>query len=508
MTREISAPVANDRQSAQPDSLNVIIPITMKISPVRAAVAACFCLSVTACSLFHEQKPQQPAPPPAPVAPAMPQPVATQRFELAPGQDVIGVVQIVNSTKEDTLTDIARRFNVGYEEIVRANPKVDPWLPGADRPIVIPSQFIIPNAPREGIVINIAAMRLFYFPPHKPGEPQVVITHPIGIGKVGWATPEGVTKIVRRQKDPTWRVPVSVMKEHREERGEELDPVIGPGPDNPLGKYAFYLEWPSYLIHGTNKPAGVGLRSSHGCIRLFPEDIAQLYETVPVGTRVRVVNQPFVFGWHDGQLYMQAFDVLEDDPRDWKKAQRKLLSRSLAASLQKDLKTHKEQVNWDLVSNLSHAPRGVPVPISVANASIEQILAAAQHVENRLPDGSTWDGKSDLPMDEGTFRQMLSEIEPGSQGASGAATAPGASAGASEPGAAPASTGPAAGGSRAVSGGSGPAAGSAAGPATGTSGTSGASTASPGAASRTPGAATGSGPQAATAAPSLTRTSN
>ena len=109
------------------------------------------------------------------------------------------------ATKEDTLTDIARRFNVGYEEIVRANPGVDPWLPGENREIVIPSQFILPNAPREGIVINAAAMRLFYYPKVKKGEPQVVHTYPIGIGKVGWKTPEGATKIVRRQKDPTWR---------------------------------------------------------------------------------------------------------------------------------------------------------------------------------------------------------------------------------------------------------------------------------------------------------------
>jgi len=334
-----------------------------------------------------------------------------------------GVVQIVTTTKEDTLTDIARRFNVGYEEILRANPKVDPWLPGADRPIVVPSQFILPNAPREGVVINIAAMRLFYFPPHKSGEPQVVITHPIGIGKVGWATPEGVTKILRRQKDPTWRVPVSVIKEHRE-NGEELDRVIGPGPDNPLGKYAFYLEWPSYLIHGTNKPAGVGLRSSHGCIRLYPEDIAQLYDTVPLGTKVRVVNQPFVFGWHEGQLYMQAFDVLEDDPRDWKKAERKLLTKSLAATLQKQLKSRNEQVNWDLVGSLSHSPRGVPVPISGADGSVEQILAAAPKVQNRVPDGSTWDGKTDLPMDEGTFRQMLSETVPADPGTPSSSTTP------------------------------------------------------------------------------------
>jgi L,D-transpeptidase ErfK/SrfK len=394
----------------------------MKIPQIRAAIAASLCTLATACSLFSGVKHSEPTPPPPPPpAPSEPEPVATQRFEVAPDEDVIGVVQIVKSSKEDTLTDIARRFNVGYEEILRANPKVDPWLPGADRPIVVPTQFVIPNAPRTGVVINIAAMRLFYFPPHKSGEPQVVITHPIGIGKVGWATPEGVTKIVRRQADPTWRVPVSVIKEHRE-NGEELEKVIGPGPDNPLGKFAFYLQWPSYLIHGTNKPAGVGLRSSHGCIRLYPEDIAQLFSSVPVGTQVRVVNQPFVFGWHDGQLYMQAFDVLEDDTRGWKKAPKKLLSQSLAANLQKQLKAHNEQVNWDEVTVLSHDPRGVPVPISLANVSLDQVLASASKVQNHLPDGSTWDGKSDLPMDEATFQQMVSEIEPGSSGGAPAAS--------------------------------------------------------------------------------------
>jgi L,D-transpeptidase ErfK/SrfK len=386
----------------------------------RASVAVTLCACVVACSLFKERH-KEPPPPPPPPPPAEALPTETQKFELAPDQDLVGVVQLTSSSKEDTLTDIARRFNIGYEEILRANPKVDPWLPGADKQIVVPTQFILPNAPHEGIVINIAAMRLFYFPPHKSGAPQVVITHPIGIGKVGWATPEGVTKIIRRQKDPTWRVPVSVLKEHKE-NGEILDRVIGPGPDNPLGKHAFYLEWPSYLIHGTNKPAGVGLRSSHGCIRLYPEDIAQLFDTVPIGTMVRVVNQPFVFGWRDGQLYMQAFDVLEDDPRDWKKAQKKLLNKSLAATLQKQLKSHNQQVNWDLVSNLSHAPRGVPVPISTADGSVERVLAAATKVQNRIPEGSTWDGTTDLPMDENTFRQVISDMQPADPGAA----APGA----------------------------------------------------------------------------------
>jgi L,D-transpeptidase ErfK/SrfK len=399
----------------------------MKTSRIRVAVAASLCTLVTACSLFAPKQVEPPAPVAPPPPPAEPEPVATQRFEVAPDDDVIGVVQIVKISKDDTLTDIARRFNVGYEEILRANPKVDPWLPGADRPIVVPTQFIIPNAPRTGVVVNIAAMRLFYFPPHKPGEPQVVITHPIGIGKMGWATPEGVTKIVRRQADPTWRVPVSVIKEHRE-NGEELEKVIGPGPDNPLGRYAFYLQWPSYLIHGTNKPAGVGLRSSHGCIRLYPEDIAQLFNTVPVGTQVRVVNQPFEFGWHQGQLYMQPYDVLEDDTRDWKKASRKLISKTLSASVQKQLKANNEQVNWDLVTSLSHDPHGIPVPISLADSSLDTVLAAAAKVQNHVPDGSTWDGKTDLPMDEGTFRQMMSEVEPGSSGATPAAPASGAGA--------------------------------------------------------------------------------
>jgi L,D-transpeptidase ErfK/SrfK len=390
----------------------------MKSVAFRAAPAALLGLLLASCSLFsslhHKAPPAPPAPPPPP--PQEPLPSANERFELAPGQDVVGVVQVVKAGKEDTLTDIARRFNVGYEEMLRANPKVDPWLPGEGREIVVPSQFILPDAPRTGIVINIPAMRIFYYPTPKKGERQVVYTHPIGIGKVGWRTPEGVTKIVRRQKDPTWRVPVSVRKEHHE-NGDDLEPVIGPGPDNPLGKYAFYLEWPSYLIHGTNKPAGVGLRSSHGCIRLYPEDIEQFFVMVPIGTQVRVVNQPFVFGWRDGQLYMQPYDVLEDDSRDWQNAQKKLLSKSLAARLQQEVRAHHEQVDWALVASLAHSPRGIPVPITESDASAEAVMAAAVRVQNVLPEGSTWDGQSDLPMDEAAFKQMVGEVQPDSDAA-------------------------------------------------------------------------------------------
>ena len=387
----------------------------MRISTARTATAALLSLVIAGCSLFGSHEPATPPPPPPapPAAAPEPPPVANERFALVPGEDVVGVVQVVTAGKDDTLTDIARRFNVGYEEMVRANPKVDPWLPGEGREIIVPTQFVLPDAPRTGLVINIPAMRIFYFPPVKRGERPVVLTHPIGIGKVGWRTPEGVTKIIRSQKDPTWRVPESVRKEHHE-NGEDLDAVIGPGPDNPLGKYAFYLQWPSYLIHGTNKPAGVGLRSSHGCIRLYPEDIEQFYKLVPIGTQVRVVNQPFVFGWHEGQLYMQPYDVLEDDTRDWSKAPHKLLSKSLAAQLQQQVRAAHEHVNWDLVSSLAHDPRGMPVPITLTDASLEQVVAAAPRVQNVVPEGSTWDGKSDLPMDEASFQQMMSDTEPGS----------------------------------------------------------------------------------------------
>jgi L,D-transpeptidase ErfK/SrfK len=170
----------------------------------------------------------------------------------------------------------------------------------------------------------------------------------------------------------------------------------------------------------------VGLRSSHGCILLYPEDIAQLYDMVPIGTQVRVVNQPFVFGWHEGQLYVQPYDVLEDDARNWKRAQRGQLTKAISTSQQKQLKSHGEQVNWDLVAALSHEPRGLPVPVSEDGASLDQVLAAATTVQNRVPDGSTWDGKTDLPMDEGTFRQMMSEVDPktGEAPAAAPATAP------------------------------------------------------------------------------------
>jgi L,D-transpeptidase ErfK/SrfK len=365
----------------------------------RALLVTTGAILIAGCSLLRPVAPPPPAPPPAaPVVPPKPQfalPIDTHRFEIDPlRDDVVGQVQIVTTTKEDTLPDIARRFNVGYEEIVRANPGIDPWLPGANREIVVPTQFVLPNAQRKGIVINVAALRIYYFPPAKAGQKQVVYTHPIGIGKVGWSTPEGTTHVVSKQKNPVWRPTASIRAEHKE-NGEILPAVVPAGPDNPLGAYKFTLGWPSYLIHGTNKPYGVGLRSSHGCIRLYPEDIEKVFGMVEPGTSVTVVNQPFVFGWHQEQLYLQAYTVLEDDKRDWTKSQQKLLSKTFTTRIQNELKTRKEEVNWDRVSAITRDPRGLALSVSSTDQSVNAVIAKAPRVQNRIPAGANWDGADD-----------------------------------------------------------------------------------------------------------------
>jgi L,D-transpeptidase ErfK/SrfK len=365
-------------------------------------------MGAAGCSLF---RPVPEPPPPAvkiepPPKPELPKPTATHKFEIDAHTEVVGYVQKTVIGKDDTLPDVARRFDVGYEEILLANPGVDPWLPGVGREVVVPTQFVLPAAPREGVVINVAAMRIFYYPPHKKGEPQIVYTHPIGIGKVGWKTPEGTTKIVSRQKDPVWTVPKSVRDEHAED-GEKLPDKVPPGPDNPLGEYEFRLAWPSYLIHGTNKPYGVGMRSSHGCIRLYPEDIAVFFDLIPIGTKVTVVNQPYLFGWRDGTLYLQPYAVMEDDSRDWDKNRKRLLANLLNPKLRQKIETHDKDIDWQRVGDLAHTPRAVPVPVTGGQEGLDAVLAQAVLVEDTVPEGSNWDGKSGLLVDEKTFNELL-----------------------------------------------------------------------------------------------------
>jgi L,D-transpeptidase ErfK/SrfK len=376
---------------------------------------------VTGCASVHPPPPPPPveeAVPPVPVRPALPRAAATHRFTLEAGEDVVGAIEVTMATRDDTLPDIARRFNVGYEEIVRANPDVDPWLPGEGREVVLPTAFVLPDAPREGVVINVAAMRLYYFPKVARGEPQVVITHPIGIGRVGWQTPEGTTRITARVKDPVWTPPLSVRREHHDS-GDDLPAKVPAGPDNPLGAHLFRLGWPTYLIHGTNKPYGVGMRSSHGCIRLYPEDIARLFDSVPIGTPVRVVNQPTVLGWRGETLYVQSFGSLEDDHR--RSGVRPTPPRDGGRALWSRVRAADARIDWpSVVAEASH-PRGLPLAVMKDRpASVASEIASAPRVADALPVGATWDGHGGAEDDEAQYAEMLGARE----SAAGAVSSP------------------------------------------------------------------------------------
>ncbi len=237
-------------------------------------------------------------------------------FELPPpGQDVIGAVTTITARHDDTLLDIARRHGLGYEDIVRANPKVDTWLPGEGTEVVLPTRFVLPPGPRSGIVLNLAEYRLYYFPTPEEGESAIVMTYPISIGRMDWATPLGRTNIVSKVRNPSWYVPQSIRAEHAE-AGDPLPRIVPPGPKNPLGKHAMRLGIPGYLIHGTNRPAGVGMQVTHGCIRMFPEDIGFLFEEVSVNTAVRIINEPVKIGWDGDDIVMEVHRTLETAPAD------------------------------------------------------------------------------------------------------------------------------------------------------------------------------------------------
>lgn len=324
------------------------------------------------------------------------EPVATHRFELDPADGVVGEVQVVQAREGDTLSDIARRFNLGYDEIVRANPGVDPWLPRTGTDVVLPTRFVLPDAPRRGVVINLAAMRLFYFTPPGPDGRQSVITHPIGIGRVGRRTPEGTTKVIAKATDPAWYPTPSIRREHAA-NGDPLPAVVPAGPDNPLGRHVLRLGWPTYLIHGTNRPYGIGLRASHGCVRMYPEDIEQLYDEIAVGVPVAIVNQPEVFGWQGDVLWLQTFPVMEDDRRNHDRLRPARLAAAQA------LRPSIAGATWDAAIEQQLAQRrGIAMPVSLAPDQIaaaaeaeplERYLARQPRVVNQLPLAANWDGE-------------------------------------------------------------------------------------------------------------------
>ena len=285
---------------------------------------------------------------------------AAATYPLPSNHDaLIGQVQYVIVRQEDTLLSLGRTYGVGYQEIVAANPKVDVWLPAVGSTVVIPTQHVLPDAPRQGIVINVAEQRLYYFPASQQGQLPTVETYPVSVGTSGRKTPLGQTQVVAKYINPVWYPPQSIRKEHAA-RGEVLPAVVMPGADNPLGNFALRLSMGSgaYLIHGTNVPLAIGMAVTHGCLRMFPEDIEHLFNVVPVGTPVLIVNQPYKMGWYGNALFMQVHqqDLASDDV---KQADMTQLTRMFVSATQ----FRSAKIDWHDTEKLLSRESIVPVKV-------------------------------------------------------------------------------------------------------------------------------------------------
>ena len=284
-------------------------------------------------------------------------------LELALSADsgVVGETQVLTAKYEDTFVKLARRYNLGFEELKQANPDIDPWLPGEGTEIVLPTQFVLPNAPRRGVIINLPELRLYYFP---DGDSGRVITHPVSIGRMEWGTPLGWSKIVSKAANPAWYPPESIRQEHAA-AGDFLPRMVPAGPDNPLGDYAMRLSIPGYLIHGTNKPSGLGMRVTHGCIRMFPEDIEALFNTVPTGTPVHIVNQPYKLAWNGRGFYLEAHPPLDEglEGDGWTMTE---LTRAFVAATEEG---QGGDFDWELAEQAAERSRGVPEFVSLVRVA-------------------------------------------------------------------------------------------------------------------------------------------
>lgn len=257
---------------------------------------------------------------------------------------------------EDTLIHLARHNELGFVELRTANPKLDAWIPGEGAEIILPKRHLLPDAPRKGLVINLPEMRIFYF--KTPGEAP--LTFPISIGRDGLQTPTGKTKITRKAKGPTWR-PTKRMRDE----DPTLPVSVGPGPENPLGSHALYLGWPQYLIHGTNKPYGIGRRVSSGCMRMYPEQVGKLFDIVPVGTPVTVVDQPVKVGWIGDDLYIEVSPTQEQSLKieENGKVDSYEISKEDIQRINKKAGVHADNLNWKTIRQAVKEHRGYPVKI-------------------------------------------------------------------------------------------------------------------------------------------------
>ncbi len=272
---------------------------------------------------------------------------------------VIGSTEIIYADERDTLLDIARNHGFGYQDMKLANVNVDTWLPDDGQEVVLPSQFILPVASMDGIVLNVPEMRLYYYPPKEKGKLQEVFTYPLGVGREGWNTPYIKTIIVEKKVNPNWYPPKSILKEH-EEAGDPLPKIVKPGPENPLGNYAMRLGRRDYLIHGTNKPNGIGMRISHGCIRLYPEDIKELFSKVSLKTPVNIINQPYKIGVKNDVIYLEAHPFLDEDKEKYENN-----LTSVIALIIKISNNRKYQIDMRTAYEAIKNPTGLPIAVGI-----------------------------------------------------------------------------------------------------------------------------------------------
>jgi L,D-transpeptidase ErfK/SrfK len=289
---------------------------------------------------------------------------------------VFGEDQTVTTVYEDTLYDLARKYSLGSEELIRVNPGIDPWIPGAGKTIVIPGRHILPPGPREGIVVNLPEHRLYYFPKPKRDGTREVITYPVSIGKMDWRTPLGLTHVIQKIKDPVWYPPKSVREEHAA-AGDPLPAQVPPGPDNPLGNFAMRLAAGngSYLIHGTNNPIAVGLAVTHGCIRMYPDDVEALFPLIPVGTPVRLINEPLKVAWVDGELLLEAHPPVDAEGQSFEPN-----LDQFSELLQKAVGDKTVAIHWDYAREVLQKADGV-----IATVGLEADLPDAPSSAHAQP---------------------------------------------------------------------------------------------------------------------------
>ena len=291
-------------------------------------------------------------------------PVKAETFLLpSPTATVVGESHWIAADRRESLLDAARRNGLGFSDMKQANPDVDMWVPRDGARVLLPTSFVLPNARRRGVVVNIAEYRLYFY--HARDGQEMVATFPISIGRMDWQTPLGDWRVTRKRTRPTWRPPKSIIAEYAAD-GEVLPRVVPPGPDNPLGDYAINLSAPGYLIHGTNKPRGVGMQVTHGCLRMLPEDIEWLFPQVPTGLPVTIVNQPVKIGWRDGRLYLEAHPALEDRGAEE--------TGSLIERIRASAQAARVVLDVQAMRRVLIERRGVPTPIS---PSREPVQAAA-----------------------------------------------------------------------------------------------------------------------------------